>query len=197
MIKIKKYNPFYLPNLRPTMDWIVYDDDPRIRQECDELVLPLQKEDIENIQKMVSYIEASYQGKEDKYDIRSGVAIAAIQIGWLKKVAYLHFDDEYGNEKLWLLANPKILESSYDKSYLNGGEGCLSVPEDHKGIVPRAARVKVSAYDLIANRPITIEAEGYSAIVLQHEIDHLHGVLYYDRINVFNPEFVDEHWKKI
>ena len=197
MIVLKKYNPFRNPSLKPTMDWIVYDDDPKIRQKCADLVLPLQADDIENIQKMVSYIDASYEDKHDKYNIRAGVAIASIQIGWLKKVIYLHFDDEFRTERHWLLANPVIVETSYSKSYIDGGEGCLSVPEDKQGVVPRNESIVVEAYDLINNKPIRIEASGYTAIVLQHEIDHLSGILYYDRINIFNPEFVDENWKKI
>ena len=197
MIILKKYNPFRNGSLKPTMDWIVYDDDPRIRQKCEDLKLPLNQEDVANIQKMVAYIDASYEDKNERYDIRPGVAIAAIQIGYLKNVIYLHFDDEFKTERHWLLANPKIIETSYNKSYLNGGEGCLSVPEDKEGIVPRNESIIVEAYDLIANKQIRIEASGYTAIVLQHEIDHLSGILYYDRINVFNPDFVDENWKKI
>lgn len=179
------------------MDWIVTDEDPRIRNKCEDIHLPISMSDKKEIEKLVSYIDACYYGKEKKYDIRGGVAMAAIQIGFLKNVIYLHFDDEEENERHWLLANPKIIESSYDKSYLNNGEGCLSVPQDHEGIVPRSEFIKVEAFDLINNRPITIEVGGYSAIVLQHEIDHLSGILYYDRINIFNPMFVDENWKKI
>ncbi|GAA5414504.1 peptide deformylase [Ureaplasma ceti] len=179
------------------MDWIVTDDDARIRTQCADLEFPITKEDRVEMEKMVSYIDNCYYGKDEKYHIRAGVAIAAIQIGYLKRVTYLHFDDEHNVERHWFLANPTIVETSYDKQYLHGGEGCLSVPEDHEGIVPRASRIKVEAYDLLNNRPIKIEAEGYAAIVLQHEIDHLSGKLYYDRINVFNPQFADENWKKI
>ena len=57
------------------------------------------------------------------------------------------------------------------------------VPDDHKGYVYRSYKIKVSAYDLLQDKQIEIDAKGYDAIVLQHEIDHLDGILYYDRID--------------
>jgi peptide deformylase len=91
-----------------------------------------------------------------------------------------------------LLANPKIKSYSQSKCFLSGGEGCLSVKKKHDGIVPRRSKVIVEAYDLINNKQIEIIAEDFLAINLQHEIDHLNGILYYDHINKSNPYFVDE-----
>ena len=62
-----------------------------------------------------------------------------------------------------------------------------SVEEEHEGIVPRAARIKVKGFDLLRNEEIVISASGYLAIVLQHEMDHFNGTLFYDHINVTNP----------
>ena len=73
------------------------------------------------------------------------------------------------------------------KRQLHGGEGCLSVCEEHQGYVVRSARIKVKAFDLLQNKEITIRARGYLAIVLQHEIDHFSGTLFYDHINRENP----------
>ena len=86
-----------------------------------------------------------------------------------------------------MLVNPKIISSSMQKAYLENGEGCLSVENAHEGYVVRSARVTVKAFDLIQNKEITIRARGYLAIVLQHEIDHFSGVLFYDHIDAKNP----------
>ncbi|HOA11556.1 MAG TPA: peptide deformylase, partial [Bacilli bacterium] len=64
--------------------------------------------------------------------------------------------------------------------------GCLSVDEDHPGHVYRHYKIRVKAFDILNNEEVEINTFGYPAIVLQHEIDHLHGVLFYDRINEEN-----------
>ena len=85
------------------------------------------------------------------------------------------------------LANPKIISESTQVGYLDSGEGCLSVKDEHPGYVFRHARIKVRGYDLIQDKNVVISAEGYFAIALQHEIDHLSGILFYDRIDKNNP----------
>lgn len=187
----------FIKKIIPTMAWIITDDDPRVRLKSSPLTFPLSSDDYDQIAKMISYVDASYDGLYEQYNIRPGVAIASNQINWQKRVVYLHFDDEFGNEKHWLLANPIIKSFSNEISYLDGGEGCLSVPNDHQGIVPRKLSIVVEAFDLFTNKPITIQESGYSAIVLQHEIDHLDGILYYDRINALNNNYADVSWKKI
>ena len=186
-----------IKKLAPKKSWLITDDNPRIRLKSEPIQLPLNPSDWENISKMVSYIDASYDGSYTKYNITPGVAIASNQIDWQKRVVYLHFDDENGIEKKWLLANPEIVEISDEISYLDNGEGCLSVPETKNGIVPRKLSIKVKAYDLLNDRPITIHEQGFSAIVLQHELDHLDGVLYYDHINVLDANYTNDKWKKI
>ena len=89
--------------------------------------------------------------------------------------------DEYA------LVNPRIVSESVQRAYLKNGEGCLSVENEHEGIVPRAARITVKGYDLLQKQEITIKAKNYLAIVLQHEIDHFSGTLFYDRINKQDP----------
>lgn len=190
----KKIN---ISKLAPTMDWVITDDNPRVRLKSEPITLPINEKDWQQIAKMIAYVDASYDGSYHQYGIKPGVAIASNQIDWQKRVIYLHFDNEYGKEKHWLLANPVIKKFSKEISYLDGGEGCLSVPSDHYGVVPRNSKITVEAYDLFANKYITIEESGYAAIVLQHEIDHLDGILYYDRINALNNNYVDDNWKKI
>lgn len=186
-----------IKKLKPTMKWIITDDNPRIRLKANPIDLPLNSNDWEQISKMVSYVDSSYDGSYVNYDITPGVAIASNQIDWQKRVIYLHFDDEYGNEKKWLLANPIITKISDEVLYLDGGEGCLSVPKNRQGIVPRKLDITVEAYDLLNNKKIIINESGFSAIVLQHELDHLDGILYYDHINVLDANYVNKKWKKI
>lgn len=194
---MKKFNPFLDIKLKPTMEWIVPDSDPRIREKCTTVKFPLTNEDIEYIKKMVSYVENSFNEKYEEYNITPGVAIAANQVGLLKRIIYSHFIDDLGIEHSWLIANPEIISRSDEIAFLSNGEGCLSVPNPRQGIVPRKASIKFKAFDLINERNITLELEGYAAIVAQHELDHLDGILYYDHINILDPNYEDKKWKKI
>ena len=102
--------------------------------------------------------------------------------------------DEEGNVIYeYALANPKIVSNSIEKAYLKNGEGCLSVDNEHQGYIHRSARIKVKAYDLLQDKQIEIKAEGYLAIVLQHELDHFKGVLFYDYINNNDPFKIEEN----
>ena len=76
----------------------------------------------------------------------------------------------------------------------DAGEGCLSVNRDVDGHVPRYARVTVSGLDLDGN-PIKIRAREELSIAFQHEIDHLNGILFYDRINKKKPFFSEKEMR--
>lgn len=133
------------------------------------------------MQKMQAYIDESYANHAKKLHIVPGIAIAANQLGVPKQIVYVHFDGD-GIEHKYMLFNPKIISSSVAKTYLPHGEGCLSVDADYDGVSIRYKTVKVSAYDYFNKKDIVIDAKGILAICLQHEIDHLHGLVYYDRI---------------
>ena len=77
-------------------------------------------------------------------------------------------------------------------AYLQGGEGCLSVDEQIDGYVVRYARITIRAYDMDGNE-LKLRLKGYPAIVLQHEIDHLNGIMFYDHINQDNPFTIPEN----
>jgi len=109
-----------------------------------------------------------------------GVGLAAIQVGVDQSL--LVFDvaqQEDGNRRLQVLINPRIVEK--EGEILSENEGCLSVP-DFRADVKRSERVLVDAADRDGN-PLRLEAEGFMAVVLQHEIDHLNGTLFIDRIS--------------
>lgn len=104
-----------------------------------------------------------------------GVGLAAIQVGILKRM--LVFDDSPEQNNPRAIVNPVIVKTS--ESMEVGEEGCLSFPKVYFP-VDRHSEIVVEAFDENGN-PITIEAEGFGARVLQHEIDHLDGVMILDR----------------
>ena len=166
----------------------VLDDSKKVlRKKCEDVETPLSKENEKTILEMLEYVINS-QDEEyvEKYHVRSGVGLAAPQIGISKKMIAIYFIDENDKEVKYALVNPKIVSNSTRLIAIKGGEGCLSVNEDKTGYVYRYYKITVKAYDALAKKEVTINAKGYEAIVLQHEIDHLSGILYYDRINKNN-----------
>jgi peptide deformylase len=125
-----------------------------------------------------------------------GVGLAAIQVGIGKSLfIYDIAPREEGQEEkrdLQVLINPVIV--SHEGEQLSEDEGCLSVP-DLRADVKRYAQVQVKAFDRHGN-PLDIEAEGMHAIVLQHEIDHLNGVLFIDHISALKREMYKRKVKK-
>ncbi|MBE6122588.1 MAG: peptide deformylase [Solobacterium sp.] len=173
-------------------DTILKDNDPFIREKSQPVPLPLSDEDRQILTDMYNYVKDSTDPeKAEKMNLRPAVGISAIQIGIPKQLTAVIVPtaDAEGNESTveFMLANPRIISSSVQPAYLEGGEGCLSVTEDHEGYVVRSARIKVQAYDALTDQNIVIRARGYLAIVLQHEIDHFSGILFYDRINKEEP----------
>ncbi|GAJ38696.1 peptide deformylase [Saccharococcus caldoxylosilyticus] len=120
----------------------------------------------------------------DMYDTMveaDGVGLAAPQVGIAKQIAVVDVGDEHGRIEL---INPVILEARGEQT---GPEGCLSFPGLF-GEVKRADYVKVRAQDR-RGRPFTLEATGFLARALQHEIDHLHGILFTSKvIRYYDPE---------
>jgi peptide deformylase len=120
----------------------------------------------------------------DMYDTMvdaDGVGLAAPQVGIAKQIAVVDVGDEHGRIEL---INPVILEARGEQT---GLEGCLSFPGLF-GEVKRADYVKVRAQNR-RGRPFTLEATGFLARALQHEIDHLHGILFTSKvIRYYDPE---------
>jgi peptide deformylase len=163
-----------------------------LRNKTQPVTFPLSDEDLSLVQRMMDYIDASYDGTLTE-GLTPGIGIAAPQVGLDKSVIYIRFNDENSKEQRFLLANPKIVSFSTSFSYLEDGEGCLSVPEKHNGLVKRRFKIIVDAIDMLnGNKQKKITAEGYTAIALQHEIDHLNGILYYDHISKENPYYAHE-----
>ena len=166
---------------------IIKDSNPIMRKRSLPVELPLSNKDKETLDEMLEYLKRS-QDEEyaKKHNIQAGVGMAAIQIGLLKRMFVIYYQTEDGPVQ-YQLVNPQIIETSIKKCALEGGEGCLSVPDHHEGLVHRYYKIKMKAYDALTDENIIISAMGYDAIVLQHEYDHLDGKFYYDRINPTRP----------
>jgi len=163
-------------------------DKNELKKRCEEVSLPLDNETRTLLLKMIDYLKKSQDDEiAKKYDIRPGVGLAANQIGVNKRFLAVYLVDEKGNEIQYGLVNPVITSYSVQEAYIQSGEGCLSVKDDVPGYVYRHNKITVRAYDVIEDKIITIKARGYLSIVLQHEIDHLNGLLYTDRINKLDP----------
>lgn len=169
-------------------DLIVKDDKPVIREKSEKVSLPLSDEDRALANDLLTYVRDSQDDElAEKENLRPAVGIAAVQIGVLKQMIAVVVGDEEGYPMEFCLVNPRIVSHSVQNAYLKGGEGCLSVEEEHEGLVYRHARITVKAYDALQDKDVVIKASGYLAIVLQHEIDHFSGTLFYDHINKKDP----------
>lgn len=165
---------------------ILDEKDKRLRMISKEVKFPLSEEDKKNIELMEEYlINSQIEELAEKYDLRAGMGMAAVQIGVLKRYIVIVNETEEGFES-YIVINPKIVSNSEEKIYVTDGEGCLSVNRPCEGITPRYARVTVEGYDMDGKK-IKIRAREEVAIAFQHEIDHLDGILFFDHINKNNP----------
>lgn len=121
-----------------------------------------------------------------------GVGLAAIQVGCDKSIIVYDVSQREGQRSLQVLINPRIVTA--EGEMLSEDEGCLSVP-DLRANVKRASYVLVESLDS-EGKPLRIEANGLLATVFQHEIDHLNGILFIDRISALKRELYKRHIKK-
>lgn len=170
-----------------TMANIIRDGHPTLRAVAEEVTLPASIEDKEILKSLLDYVKNSQdQEIAEKYQLRAGIGLAAPQINVSKRMIAIHLNDEKGVLHSYALFNPKIISHSVEQTYLSAGEGCLSVDEAIPGYVPRYARVTVKGVTLDGEQ-VKLRLKGMLAIVFQHEIDHLNGIMFYDHINKDNP----------
>ncbi len=175
---------------------ILDEKDKRLRQISKEVTFPLSKEDLKHIDEMEEYlVNSQIEERAEKYDLRPGMGLSAVQIGVLKRYLVIVHDTEEGFIS-YIVINPKMTSNSEEMIYVEGGEGCLSINRDIEGIVPRYARVTIEGFDLDGN-PIRIRAREELAVAFQHELDHLDGKLFYDRIDSKNPYKNQEKYRAI
>ncbi len=174
-----------------TMDDIIREGHPTLREVAAEVSFPLSDEDIELGKDMLEFLKNSQDPvKAEELQLRGGVGLAAPQLDISKRIIAVHVpsNDSENPEPILsaVMYNPKILSHSVQDACLGEGEGCLSVDREVPGYVVRHARVTVTYYDANGKKQ-KIRLKNYEAIVVQHEIDHLNGVMFYDHINEANP----------
>lgn len=171
-----------LPNIK------IYEEfDPILRKISKDVSFPLSSEDKQLIFDTLQYLKMSQIDEyREKYDLRAGMGMAFIQLGFDKRIFVISEDLKDGNFKEYVVINPKVVSESTEKIFVDEGEGCLSVNRDVEGIVPRSARVTIQAYDENGNE-YSIRIREDLSVAFQHEIDHLNGILFTDRIDKKNP----------
>ena len=162
-----------------------------LRSISSDLKIPLDKQTIKEIKYMQEYIDNSQENDE-----KSGVGIAAIQLGIKKRMFYVNIPNtKYKDTYI----NPVVISKSVSYVALRNGEGCLSIDdsENTEGIVRRRYKIILSAWSYKLKREVELSLVGYPAIVFQHELDHLNGKLFIDRINKKDRWAVDKNLQLI
>ncbi len=134
--------------------------------------------------------EAVRQLVKDLFDTMyadQGIGLAANQIGILRRVAVV----DAGEDDTVVLIDPVIVER---EGKVSGEEGCLSIP-DIFGDVDRAARIVVETTSM-DNRRLRIEATDLKSRALQHEVDHLDGILFLDHLSPLKRQMLMKKWRK-
>jgi len=121
-----------------------------------------------------------------------GIGLAAVQIGVPRRVITIDLAKKDEPKEPQVFINPEVIWASDEKATYE--EGCLSIPEYYEEVErPKAVKVKFLDLDL---KPREIEAEGLLATCLQHEIDHINGVLFIDHISKLKRDMVMKKFKK-
>ena len=132
-----------------------------------------------DVEAVTNEIRTLAQDMADSMYAAEGIGLAAIQIGVAKRILVIDLDQKDGKKNHKAYINPKITWVSDEMAVFE--EGCLSVPEIWDD-VERPARIKCEYLD-IDGKPQTLEADGMLATCLQHEMDHLNGVLFIDHLS--------------
>ena len=158
-----------------------------LHEKSKEVVFPLDKEDKKLINEAYEYLRNS-QDEElaEKYNLRPGMGLAFVQLGKLKRIFIISYKEEDSSFTEYTVINPKVISYSNELVYVEEGEGCLSVNREVEGIVPRHARITVGYYNEEGKyKEERVREE--MAVAFQHEMDHLDGIMFTDRIDKTNP----------
>lgn len=162
---------------------ILDEKDKRLRQVSKDVTFPISKEYKQLIQRAIDHLTYSQiEEYEKKYDLRPGMGLAFPQLGINERIIVIVEEVDDGVFENYVVINPKIVSNSVEMIAAEAGEGCLSVNREVEGHVLRYARVTVEGYDEDGNK-IRVRAREDLSIAFQHEIDHLNGILFFDRID--------------
>lgn len=153
---------------------VVTTPDPRLRKKSTKV-----HADDPEIAKIVEEMRKSTLDWEKEHEHELSAAMAAPQLGYNKRVIIVRDDfDDKNNRHFTALLNPEVIKT--EGKMVKDHEGCLSVPR-YYGLVARPEKVKIKAL-LEDGSEVRIKADGFLARTLQHEIDHLNGILFIDHI---------------
>lgn len=168
-----------------------------LRKKSKEVKFPLTEEDRDLIERSIQELTYSQiEEYEKKYELRPGMGLAFPQLGLLKRIIIIVHEVEEGKFDNYVVINPKIISYSNEMIAAEEGEGCLSVNRDVEGHVKRYARVTVEGFDIDGNK-IKVRAREELSACFQHEIDHLDGILFYDRIDPKHKFYTDQEIRLI
>lgn len=183
------------------MSDIIREGNPTLRAVAKEVEMPLTDEDIVLGEKMMQFLKNSQDPViAEKMGLRAGVGLAAPQINVSKRIIAVlvpNLEDDEGNPPKEayslqeVMYNPKIISHSVQNTALADGEGCLSVDRVVEGYVIRHSRVTIEYTDKNGEKK-RVKLKGYNAIVVQHEIDHINGIFFFDRINASEPFKIED-----
>ncbi len=176
-----------------TMDDVIREGHPTLETVADPVELPLDDATKRTMVSMREFLLNSQdESMREKYELREGVGLAAPQINLSKRILAIHtLDEQFETLHDYVMVNPKIVSHSVQETYLPGGEGCLSVDREVEGLVPRKKKVTVDTYlfDTVTEEltRTKLRLRGFVAVVFQHELDHLDGVLFTSKIKESLP----------
>lgn len=183
-----------------TMKDLIYEGHPNLTKKSKEIKIPANQSDIQLGLDLLKFCVISQDQKLNaELNLRPAVGISAVQVNILKRMFAMHIKMEDKTISM-IIANPEIIYASKEMTYLNGGEGCLSVIRETEGLTPRHNDITFEAwiYDFKAKKFLfkRMNLTGYPAVVFQHEYDHLEGILFvsklYDSLEGVKPLFSEE-----
>lgn len=146
---------------------------------------------------VTSFDEKLHTLLEDMYETmlsRDGVGLAGIQVGEAQRILVINIpreDKKQYKEDLLEIINPKITKKEGEIFFT---EGCLSVPNFYEDVM-RFDEVEIAYQDRFGN-PQTLHAQGYLAVAIQHEMDHLDGILFVDRLSMMKRKKFEKEFKR-
>ena len=158
-----------------------------LHQKSKEVSFPLKKEQKQTIKDIIEFLTNSQIPEmAKKYDLRPGMGLTPVQLGIMERYIVIVHEYDEGKFDNYVVINPKLVSNSEEMIYVGEGEGCLSVNREVEGIVPRYARVTIEYYDPDGNKK-EVRVREEIAVAFQHEIDHLNGIIFTDKIDKKDP----------
>ena len=176
---------------------ILDEKDKRLRKVSKDAKLPLSDDYKNIIERIITELTYSQiEEYEKKYQLRPGMGLAFPQLGINERIIVIVHEYDDGLFDNYVMVNPKIVSYSDEMIATELGEGCLSVNRDVEGHIKRYARITVEGYDVDGNK-IRVRAREELSVAFQHEIDHLNGILFYDRIDKNKPFYTEDELRLI